>query len=66
MTKIRITCRNNKDARTALKAEIGHLCETRHNGGRLVIAEVDDAPGKLDAVTARLDESHDVVSYEVA
>ena len=61
MTQYRITCSNNSDARDfRLLDEITR--KVRHNGGKLVVAEVDSAD--TIAADAILDASHKVASYE--
>lgn len=62
-TQIRITMRNNTDARRAdILGDIGSA-SVRHNGGKLVIATVDASD--LDAAKELLDASNAVASYEV-
>jgi hypothetical protein len=61
MAKIRVTCRNNSDARTF--PDLGRSASSKHNGGKLVIVTCEDSD--LDAVKGALEESHAVASYEV-
>lgn len=61
-TTIRITCRNNSDARSF--SLLDGLAKSRHNGGKLVIAQVELSD--LAEVKARLDDSGTVSTYEVA
>lgn len=60
-TTIRITCRNNADTR---KFDVlGDLAKVKHNGGKLMIATLDDSD--LAAVKELLEESRMVAGYEV-
>ena len=63
MKTIRITTRNNADARKFEVLDDVGSANCRHNGGKLVIATVDDAD--LAAAEALLDASHAVAGYEV-
>lgn len=56
--KIRVTCRNNSDARG-----FDLLPRAKHNGGKLVIVLVDSAD--LASAQQTLDDAHEVASYEV-
>lgn len=62
MTTFRITCRNNSDARNFQL--LGDLADARHNGGKLVIARVEDED--VPEVKRLLDDSYMVASYETA
>lgn len=57
MPVIRITCRNNSDARRGLDLPAGN---SKHNGGKVIIATVHE--DDLADVTAWLDASHAVAS----
>lgn len=62
--KVRITTRNNSDARNfTLLRGLCRPSDVRHNGGKLVIAIIDDAA--LTDVVRLLEDSHAVASYEV-
>lgn len=61
MATIRITCSNNSDARDFRL--LGTLAKVKHNGGKLVIAQVTESD--LAAAKELLDDSHKVASYEV-
>jgi hypothetical protein len=63
MTKIRITTRNNSDARKfEVLADLEGV-KTRHNGGKLVIAEVHESA--LATVRERLEQANEVKTYVV-
>jgi hypothetical protein len=61
---IRITMRNNSDARACRALPDVGSAKLRHNGGKLVIATVDAAD--VDAAREALDADHGVSSYEVS
>ncbi len=61
-TTIRVTMRNNSDARSFhVLDSVRH--EHRHNGGKLVIVTVD-GDSYLEEARGLLDASHAVASYE--
>lgn len=61
---LRITMKNNSDARRADALRSIRSAKARHNGGKLVIATVD--ADDLDAARELLEESHAVASFEVS
>lgn len=61
MITYRITCTNNADARH-FKLLDRFTSTVRHNGGKVVVALVDD--DERVPVEAILDASHQVASYE--
>jgi hypothetical protein len=63
MTTIRVTMRNNSDARRADVLDDLASAKARHNGGKLVIVALDASD--LARAQEMLDESHAVASYEV-
>lgn len=60
---VRVTMRNNSDARRADVLETVGSAKARHNGGKLVIVTVDS--DDVSEATQLLDASHAVASYEV-
>lgn len=66
MTKFKITCENNTDARNYSRS-LGRLealsVSCRHNGGKTVVAVV--APEYAAAVEKLLEESRSVRSFEM-
>lgn len=61
--QIRVTARNNSDARKFDVLDDVRSAKSRHNGGKLVIVTCDD--GDLAEVESLLDASHAVSAYEV-
>lgn len=61
MNKIRVTMRNNADARRVDGRLLGG-CPAKHNGGKVVILNAAD----VATATAELDEDSRVVSYAVS
>jgi hypothetical protein len=63
MTTIRVTTRNNSDTRKFHVLDDVRSAKCRHNGGNLMIVELDSAD--VGEAVALLEASHAVARYQI-